>query len=72
MFLDEHDDIAEEESSLAAFCSVVVEPTSVGVSADGSGADTKEAADLFEVQLRIEEPLDQFLASFFEVARVVV
>ena len=49
MFFDEHDDIAEEEASLSAFGSVVVEPPSVGVASDGCRADAKESADFFEV-----------------------
>ena len=50
----------------------MVEPSPVGVSPDGSWANAEKAADFFEVELRIEQPFDELLASFFEVASVIV
>ena len=72
MFFDESDDIAEQESSLSAGRSVVMQPASVGISPDGCRADAEEAADFFKVKLRIEEAFDEFLSGLFEFAGVIV
>lgn len=71
MLFDEFDDAGESEASLPALGSVVGEPSSVGVPADGCGADAKEARSFFESQFWIEQSSNEVFSGFFEVALVV-
>lgn len=72
MLVDEHHDVAELESSLPPSCAVVIEPTSVRITADGGGADSEDSAGFFEAELGVEEAFDHLLAGLFKLADVVV
>lgn len=72
VFFDELRDAAQAESPLPALGAMVPKPSAIRVSADRCGADAQESAHFFEREFRIEKPLDQISAGFFEIAAVVI
>ena len=47
MLVDEHHDVAELEPSLSAGGSMVVQPATIGVAADGGGTDAENSTGFF-------------------------
>ena len=64
--------IAQKKPSLSTLCSMVLDPTSIGIASNGCGANSEQATDLFKIQLRIEKSFNQFLAGFLKFSGVVV
>src|SRR5690349_18105871 len=52
VLLDKPDEIAQAKPPLATLGSVMLEPASVGISADGSRANAQQTAGLFQRELR--------------------
>ena len=51
---------------------MVLDPTSIGIASNGCGANSEQAANFFQVELRIEEPFDEFLPGFLKFSGVIV